>query len=208
MDFMLARAFFYVTTAKGIWMDLMRYAADLAEQTGDGEKAPPVEKWNPTYCGEIDLTIRKDGVWIHEGTPIGRARLVRLLSTVIRKDPDGFYFVTPAEKLKFTVEDAPFLAVLMRAEGTGPANRLIFTTNVGEEITAGPQHQIEMRKKDANAPPQPYIHVRRGLDALIARSVFYDLVAMGETRSIDGRDFFGICSDGDFFPLADEELIV
>lgn len=185
-------------------MDLMRYAADLAETTGDGKSAPPVEKWNPSYCGEIDLTIRKDGVWVHEGTPIGRARLVRLLSTVIRKDPDGFYFVTPVEKLKFVVEDAPFLAVLMRVEGSGTAQKLVFTTNVGEEIIAGNDHTIEMRHVDANAPARPYIHVRRGLEALIGRAVFYDLVALGETRSINGQEQFGVYSDGVFFPLADE----
>ncbi|MEL7486721.1 MAG: DUF1285 domain-containing protein, partial [Pseudomonadota bacterium] len=128
--------------------DLMRYAAEL-ERAGAALALPPVDKWDPDYCGEIDLVIKRDGVWFHEGTPIGRARLVRLFSTVLRKDGDDYFLVTPVEKLKIAVEDAPFVAVLMRAEGEGRDQRLIFTTNVGDEIMAGPDHALAMRASRA-----------------------------------------------------------
>ena len=180
--------------------DLMRYAAEL-EKAGEGRGLPPVENWHPDYCGEIDMVIRRDGVWFHEGTPIGRARLVRLFSTVIRKDDDQFFLVTPVEKLKIEVEDAPFVAVLMRAEGQGNDQRLTFTTNVGDEVVADKDHAIEMRVNAETGEETPYIHIRRGLDALIARAVFYDLAALGETRDVDGEAQFGVQSAGQFFPL-------
>lgn len=179
--------------------DLMRYAAALE---GAGSKSlPPVEKWNPKFCGEIDLVIRRDGTWVHEGTPIGRARLVRLFSTVLRREGDGYFLVTPVEKMAITVEDAPFIAVLMRREGEGAAQRLIFTTNVGDETVAGEDHPIEYRKDPETGEGAPYIEVRAGLEARIARAVFYDLVELGETREIDGEAAFGVWSDGVFFPF-------
>ena len=180
--------------------DLMRYAAVL-EKAGEGRNLPPVEKWNPDHCGEIDIAIKRDGTWFHEGSPINRAQLVRLFSTVIRKDDDDYFLVTPVEKLKIKVEDAPFIAVLMRVEGEGAAQRLIFTTNMGDEVVAGPDHQIEMRLNADTGEAAPYIHIRRGLDALIARAVFYDLAALGETRGVDDEAQFGVMSDGVFFPL-------
>lgn len=175
--------------------DLMRYAAML--DGDDRRPPPPVDKWTPAYCGDIDLTIRRDGVWVHEGTPIFRARLVRLLSTVIRKEGDRYFLVTPVEKLAIKVEDAPFLAVLMRVEGDGADRRLIFTTNVGDEIIASSEHRISYRASAGGKAP--YVHVRAGLDALISRAVFYDLVALGETRDIDGELWFGVNSAGEFF---------
>ena len=182
--------------------DLMRYAVDL-ERAGADRALPPVDRWNPDYCGEIDMVIKPDGVWFHEGTPIGRARLVRLFSTVLRRDGDEYFLVTPVEKLKITVEDAPFVAVLMRVEGEGAAQRLIFTTNVGDDVIADADHAIEMRTSPRNDDATPYIRVRGGLDARIARAVFYDLVALGETRQMDdGEDQFGVWSSGVFFPLA------
>ena len=178
--------------------DLMRYAAQLA--SGAARPLPPVEKWTPAYCGELDLVIRRDGVWVHEGTPIGRAPLVRLFSTVLRKEGERYFLVTPAEKLGIIVEDAPFLAVLLRQEQHGADRRLVFTTNVGDEIAADASHPIAFRGEgDARAP---YIHVRAGLDARIARAVYYDLVALGETREIDGERVFGVASAGEFFRFA------
>ncbi|WP_375206438.1 DUF1285 domain-containing protein [Hyphococcus sp.] len=184
--------------------DLMRYAAELE---GAGEKGlPPVEKWNPEYCGEIDLVIKRDGTWVHEGTPIGRARLVRLFSTVLRREGDGFFLVTPVEKMQIDVEDAPFVAVLMRREGEGETQRLIFTTNLGDEAVAGPNHPLDFREDPEAGERAPYIDVRAGLEARIARAVYYDLVALGEPREIDGEEMFGVWSDGVFFPFgpADE----
>lgn len=184
--------------------DLLAYAAAL---DGKASRAlPPVEKWNPPYCGELDLVIRRDGVWVHEGTPIGRAALVRLFSTVLRREGDRYFLVTPVEKLGIRVEDAPFTAVLMRVNEGPNERRLIFTTNVGDEIAADAHHPIEYRA--CGRSRAPYIRVRAGLDALVARAVFYDLVALGETRDIDGVAIFGVASAGVFFPFGRQSDIV
>lgn len=180
--------------------ELMRYAAALSE-AGAGKKLPPVEKWDPPYCGELNLTIRRDGLWIHDGTPIGRAALVRLFSTVLRKEGERYFLVTPVEKLGIKVADAPFLAVLMRDEQGARGRRLIFTTNVGDEAVAGPEHPLVYRQSAIKGDMAPYIHVRAELWALVSRAVYYDLVACGETREFRGRLEFGVESEGEFFPL-------
>ncbi|HXI86181.1 MAG TPA: DUF1285 domain-containing protein [Parvularculaceae bacterium] len=177
--------------------DLMRYAAALAG-AAEERRLPPVERWDPPYCGELDLVIRRDGLWVHEGTPIGRAPLVRLFSTVLRKEGERYFLVTPVEKLGIRVEDAPFLAVLMREDEAG---RLVFTTNVGDEAVAGPGDDLVFRETARGGDWAPYIHVRSGLWALVARPLFYDLVARGETRAIDGEDQFGVASGETFFPF-------
>ncbi len=180
--------------------DLMRYAATLAD-AGRTKGLPPGERWNPPYCGEIDLVIRRDGLWVHEGTPIGRAPLVRLFSTVLKKEGDRYFLVTPVEKLGIKVEDAPFLAVLMRRESEARRPRLVFTTNVGDEAAAGPDHALVFRETAVAGEKAPYIHVRGELWALVARAVFYELVDLGETREIGGERLFGVASDGVFFPF-------
>ena len=154
---------------------------------------PPVHLWNPPNCGDIDIRIRSDGVWFHEGTPIGREALVRLFSTVLRKDADGIYLVTPAEKLRIVVDDAPFVAV--RVDRRGEA--LVFTTNVGDEIEAGPDNAIRV-ETDADGTPRPYLHVRAGLEALIARPVFYELVEMAQAGD---AAMLGVASNGVRFVL-------
>jgi len=174
--------------------------AEAAKQA-PGRGLPPVHLWNPAHSGEIDIVIRRDGSWWHEGAPIGRERLVRLFSTVLRKDPDGIYLVTPVEKMKIRVEDAPFLAVRVdRAAGDGGAPSLRFLTNVGDEVEAGPQNPIRV-ETGADGEPRPYVHVRRGLEALIARPVFYELVEMAEDRG--GR--LGVESHGAWFDLGATE---
>jgi hypothetical protein len=185
--------------------DLMRYAAALED--AEKRSLPPVEKWNPEYCGEMNLVIRRDGTWMFEGSPIGRARLVRLFSTVIRKEGDRYFLVTPVEKLAITVEDAPFTAVLMHVDEVNGAPRLHFTTNVGDVVTAGPGHEIVFRPGPDGRDKAPYIHIRAGLEALVVRAVFYDLVALGETRDIDGEEWFGVWSSGQFFPFAPAQEI-
>ena len=179
--------------------ELLRYAARL-EDAG-GHSLPPVDKWNPEFCGDIDIVIKRDGTWFHEGTPIGRAHLVRLFSSILKREGDKIYLVTPVEKLGITVEDAPFVAVLMQAEGRGRDARLAFTTNVGDNTVAGASHPITFPKDPETSESAPYIHVRGGLDARIARAVYYDLVALGETHEIDGAEMFGVWSDGVFFPF-------
>ncbi|MDZ7628202.1 MAG: DUF1285 domain-containing protein [Parvularculaceae bacterium] len=177
--------------------DLMRYAAQL---TDDPKRPlPPVAAWTPPYCGELNLVIRADGLWVHEGTPIARAPLVRLFSTVLRREGDRYFLVTPVEKLGIRVEDAPFLAIAMRPEASPEGRRLFFTTNVGDEVVAGPGHALDMRH--AASGRAPYLHVRAGLDAKIARAVWYDLVALGETREIGAQAMFGAASGASFFPF-------
>jgi hypothetical protein len=163
-----------------------------AAEAGRAKKGlPPVHLWHPAHCGEIDIRIRRDGTWLHEGTPIGREALVRLFSTVLRKDPDGFHLVTPVEKLRIEVEDVPFVAV--RVDRVGEALR--FLTNVGDEVEAGPDHRLWVETQDGE--PAPYIHVRADLVARLSRPVFYELVEMAETRD----DLLGVNSRGVWFSL-------
>ena len=173
-----------------------------AAKQAPGRGLPPVHLWNPAHSGEIDIVIRKDGVWFHEGTPIGREGLVRLFSTVLRKDPDGYWLVTPVEKMKITVEDAPFIAVrvdrLSKEDGEGEA--LKFLTNVGDEVEAGPDNPIRVEIA-ADGEPRPYLHVRRGLEALIARPVFYELVEMAQERETPQGPTLGVSSNGAWFPV-------
>jgi hypothetical protein len=165
-------------------------AAQAAADSGRG--LPPVHLWDPPRCGDIDIRIARDGGWWHEGAPIGRPALVRLFSTVLRRDGEDFYLVTPAEKLRIRVEDAPFVAV-----GLESVDEVVrFATNVGDIVEAGPGRAIRV-EAGPDGQPRPYVHVRGGLDALIARPVFYELVSLGEPR--DGR--LGISSGGCWFDL-------
>ena len=167
-----------------------------AARQAPGRGLPPVHLWNPAHCGEIDIVIRKDGSWVHEGGVIGREALVRLFSTVLRKDADGVYLVTPHEKLRITVEDAPFVAVRVDREGEA----LRFLTNVGDQVEAGPEHPIRVQT-DAAGEPRPYLTVRGGLEALITRPVFYELVELAEERSSAGAVELGVASNGAWFPI-------
>jgi uncharacterized protein len=168
-----------------------------AVKQAPGRGLPPVHLWNPAHCGEIDIVIKKNGLWFHEGTPIGREALVRLFSTVLRKDPDGTYLVTPVEKMKITVEDAPFVAV--RVDRAGDA--LKFLTNVGDVVEAGPENEIRVEMDPGSGAPHPYLHVRRGLEALIARPVFYELVEMAAERDTPDGPRLGVASNGAWFPV-------
>jgi hypothetical protein len=168
-----------------------------AKAQGPGRGLPPVHLWHPDHCGEIDIVIKRGGLWFHEGTPIGREALVRLFSTVLRKDPEGFVLVTPAEKLAITVEDAPFTAVRVDREGEA----IRFLTNVGDLVEAGPDNAIRVEIDAATGEPRPYLHVRRGLEALIARPVFYELVEMAEERETPEGPTFGVTSNGAWFAV-------
>ena len=168
-----------------------------AAKQAPGRGLPPVHLWHPAHCGEIDIVIRRDGLWFHEGSPIGREALVRLFSTVLRKDPDGFHLVTPVEKMKITVEDAPFIAV--RVDRVGEALR--FVTNVGDEVEAGPENEIRVEMNPKTGEPRPYLHVRRGLEARIRRPVFYELVEMAEERDTPEGPRLGVWSNGAWFPV-------
>ena len=158
---------------------------------------PPVHLWHPTHCGDIDIRIARDGGWFHNGSPIGRPALVRLFSTVLRKDPDGFHLVTPVEKLRIRVDDAPFLAT--RVDRIGETLR--FLTNVGDEVDAGPDHAITVVQDEATGEPAPYLHVRCGLTARLTRPVFYELVDMAEPRVGPAGEELGVWSGGAWFGL-------
>ena len=183
--------------------DLAALIARAAADTNAGAHGlPPVERWNPPFCGDIDMEIRADGTWFYMGTPIGRQPLVRLFSTVLRKDDDGrTYLVTPVEKVGIRVEDAPFLAVEMAVSGEGGDRRLTFRTNVGDVAEAGPDHPLRFEIAGENQQLKPYLHVRGNLEALVSRPVMYDLVELGETAEIDGVAMFCVRSAGELFPI-------
>ncbi|MBW8638808.1 DUF1285 domain-containing protein [Hoeflea sp. WL0058] len=163
---------------------------------------PPVGKWNPEFCGDLDMEIRADGTWFYMGTPIGRQPLVRLFSTVLRKDADGkTYLVTPVEKVGIRVEDAPFVGVEMSVTQRGDQQILTFRTNVGDVVEAGPDHALRFEIAGENDELKPYLHVRGRLEALISRPVMYDLVALGEPVEIDGREMFAVRSGESVFPM-------
>ena len=163
---------------------------------------PPVERWNPDFCGDIDMEIRADGSWYYMGTPIGRKQLVRLFSTVLRKDEDGrTYLVTPVEKVGIRVQDAHFIAVEMQARGEGGTQVLTFHTNVGDVVEAGADHPLRFVIDAASGGLKPYINIRGRLEALATRAVMYDLVALGEEIDVDGERMFAIRSGGVVFPV-------
>ncbi len=173
-------------------LSLTEVAKALAEK-----RLPPVEKWNPAHCGDSEMRIARDGTWYHQGSPIGRAEMVRLFSTILRREPDGRHvLVTPGEKLDIDVEDAPFLAVEVKGEGSGRERRLAFRLNTGDLVVAGPANPLRFETRDDG--PHPYLHVRGGLEALIARPVYYELAEMALD---DAADPPGVWSDGAFFPM-------
>ena len=175
--------------------------AALPRDAAAGRKMPPEEKWNPAHCGDIDIRIARDGTWYHQGSPIGRKELVRLFSTILRRDPDGFHLVTPVEKMRIVVEDAPFQAVLMDVSGNGREQSLSFTTNVGDATVAGPDNPIRVETDPATDEPAPYVHVRKGLEARIARAVIYQMADLAVPGEGEHAGYLGAWSNGRFFRL-------
>lgn len=162
----------------------------------------PVHLWNPEHCGEIGLAIAADGTWYYRNSPIGRKALTRLFSTILRKDGDGcHYLVTPAEKIRIDVADAPFLAVEMRAEGEGRDQTLHFATNCGDAVAAGPEHPLRFAR-EASGGLKPYVLVRGALEALVTRALAYDLAELGVCELVEGEEMFGVWSGGRFFAAA------
>ncbi len=182
--------------------------ADIARALAD-KRLPPVERWNPDHCGDIDMVIRRDGSWWYNGSPIGRQAMVKLFSTVLRRDEDEkYYLVTPVEKLGITVEDAPFVAVELVNEGEGKTRSLAFRLNTEDYVIAGPGNRLRVEVDGKTGEPRPYVHVRRGLEALLSRSVFYELVALALEDSGDEcgeAGTLGLWSGGVFFPLGESE---
>lgn len=175
---------------------------DLTASAGAAvkERGPaPVHLWNPPFCGDIDMRIARDGTWYHEGGPITRPAMVRLFSSILRKDGDAFFLVTPIEKVGITVEDAPFVAQDFTVSGSGTGQTLTFETHIGETASAGPDNPI--RVDLSGNEPAPYVTIRANLEAKIDRKTFYRLVELGEEQSVDGTDWFGVHSGGVFFPM-------
>ncbi len=161
----------------------------------------PVHLWNPDFCGDIDMRIARDGSWFYMGTPIGRKPLVKLFASVLRKDGDQYFLVTPVEKIGITVEDVPFNAVSFDVRGEGESQVIRFTTNVDDVVEVGPDNPIVVRVDPDSGEPSPYVLVRTNLQALIVRSVFYQLIDLAEERDIDGENWLGVWSQGEFFKI-------
>lgn len=179
--------------------------AALAKAGGeeDDTSLPPVHLWNPPFCGDLDMRIASDGTWFYQGTPIGRHRLVKLFSRILRHDDDGkYYLVTPVEKVGLTVEDAPFLAVELHVENSGSEQILRFRTNVDDWATAGEQHPLRFETAPVSQGLKPYLHIRGRLEALVNRAVYYELAELGCEHEVDGEPWFGLWSAGVFFPMA------
>lgn len=182
--------------------DAMQSLIAAAEAASGANGYPPVDHWEPEYCGEMDMVIRRDGSWWHEGTRITRERMVRLFARILRKDENGeTYLVTPVEKIRIKVEAAPFLAVAVERTGEGEGQTLAFRTNLDDAVIAGSDHPIRV-ETGRDGAPDPYVLIRGRLEALITRAAFYDLAAFalpGEDK--DGKPVMGVWSRGVFFPL-------
>jgi hypothetical protein len=177
--------------------------AGLVQQAGKTAHARPVERWNPPYCGEIDMRIAADGTWFYRGTPIGREALVRLFASILRRDDDGRHvLVTPVERVGIEVEDAPFLAVEVAATGQGAEQLLTFRTNVGDLVEAGPRHKLRFVTEPETGGLKPYLRVRGKLDALATRALAHELVAIADEKN----GVPGLWSGGSFFAFPDPRI--
>jgi len=163
---------------------------------------PPVHLWNPPFCGDLDMRIASDGTWFYLKTPIGRPALVKLFASVLKREGDKYFLVTPVEKCGIVVEDAPFLAVELRAEQAEHGQLLHFRTNVDEWVACGREHALGFAPEPETGGLKPYLHVRRDLWAKVTRALFYDLVELGEERDVEGQRMFGVASAGEFFAMA------
>lgn len=164
------------------------------------KRLPPVDRWNPPFCGDIDMRIASDGQWFYMGTPIGRPALVRLFASVLKLEEDRFVLVTPVEKVGIRVDDAPFQAVEMAIDGEGAARRIAFRSNVDDLVTVSAEHGLRFVRDDSGAI-KPYVHIRRGLWARVTRALTYDLLELGEVQAHGGGVMFGVMAGGVFFPV-------
>jgi hypothetical protein len=192
--------------AKEVSVPEASVAPALAGLAGEARRAgergpPPVHLWNPPFCGNLDMRIAADGTWHYLRTPIGRPALVKLFASILKREGDEYFLVTPVEKCGITVDDAPFLAVEMAAEETGGGRVLRFRTNVDDCVECGRDRPLRFDNEAASGGLKPYLHVRRGLWAKLARPLLYDLVALGEEREVGGRRVFGVASGGEFFVM-------
>jgi hypothetical protein len=168
---------------------------------------PPIHLWNPPFCGDIDMRIAKDGTWFYQKTPIGRPSLVKLFASVLKREGDKYFLVTPVEKVGLIVEEAPFLGVELKVEHDARTGQTLkFRTNVDDWVSAGPGHALRF-ETEATGGLKPFLHVRSELWAKVTRALFYDLVELGEERDVDGKAMFGVASSGEFFAMADASAV-
>jgi hypothetical protein len=175
--------------------------AQVARQEG-GKGPPPVHLWNPPFCGDLDIRIAGDGTWYYLKTPIGRPALVKLFASVLKREGDKYFLVTPVEKVGIVVDDAPFIAVEMKVEEGANGRVLHFRTNVDDWVACDRDHALRFEPEAGTGGLKPYLHVRRDLWAKVSRPLFYDLVELGEERDVDGQRMFGVASSGEFFVMA------
>jgi uncharacterized protein len=164
---------------------------------------PPVERWNPPFCGDLDMRIAADGTWYYLKTPIGRPALVKLFASVLKREGDKYFLVTPVEKCGIEVEDTPFLAVELNVVERPDGRVLNFRTNVDDWVVCGPEHALRFEREAGTGGLKPYLHVRRDLWAKVTRTLFFDLVELGEERDVGGKAMFGVVSMRTFFAMAD-----
>jgi uncharacterized protein len=187
-------------TGQGGWEEI---AASLPREK---RGLPPVERWNPPFCGDIDMKIEADGTWAYQKTPIGRPGLVKLFASILKREGDKYFLVTPVEKVGLIVVDAPFLAVELKIE-RAEHQILAFRTNVDDWVEAGPGHPLRFDPEPGTGGLKPYLHVRRDLWAKVTRALFYDLVALGEEREVEGQRLFGVSSKAEFFAMAEASAL-
>ncbi|MBV1700111.1 MAG: DUF1285 domain-containing protein [Hyphomicrobiales bacterium] len=179
----------------------------LSGIAGPAKGPPPVERWNPPFCGDLDMRIAADGTWFYLKTPIGRPALVKLFASVLKREGDKYFLVTPVEKCGIQVDDAPFMAVELNVKESSAGRVLNFRTNVDEWVACGPQHALRFEPESKTGGLKPYLHVRRELWAKVTRALFFDLVELGEEREVSGKAMFGVSSSGMFFPMAPAEQV-
>jgi hypothetical protein len=195
------------TMAKAGQFGLDAITGSLATAAGKAKGPPPVERWNPPFCGDLDMRIAADGVWYYLQTPIGRPALVRLFASVLKREGDKYFLVTPVEKCGISVDDVPFLAVELNVDQSPAGQVLHFRTNVDDWVRCGSAHALRFEPEAGTGGLKPYLHVRRDLWARVTRALFFDLVELGEEREVAGRAMFGVTSEGAFFPMAPAEQV-
>jgi hypothetical protein len=168
----------------------------------------PVHLWDPPYCGDLDMRIAGDGTWFYLKTPIGRPALVRLFASVLKREGEKYFLVTPVEKCGIAVDDAPFLAVELKASTNAEREQVLdFRTNVDDWVRCSRDHPLRFESHADTGGLKPYLHVRANLWALLTRALLYDLVALGELRDMGGKRMFGVASAGEFFPITESETL-
>jgi len=167
----------------------------------------PVDSWNPEFCGDLDIKIKKDGSWFHEGSKINRINLVKLFSTILKKEGDDYFLVTPVEKIGIKVDFAPFVATSITFCGVGRSQKISFVTNIGEMFDLNYQHPVRMVYNSKTNEPHPYVIVRNNLEALIDRKSFYRFIDLGSTENYRGQEWFGVWSNNCFFPVIENKYL-